>query len=612
MCAINGFNWKDENLILMMNEANRHRGPDDRGTFTNDGISLGHNRLSIIDLSPAGHQPMSYRDRFVITFNGEIYNFPELKEELQKKGHLFKSKSDTEVILAAYAEWGREAVKKLNGIFAFAIWDKEKKELFLARDHVGVKPLYYFWDGNKFIFSSEIKSILRHGVSREIDLDSLNVYFRFLYVPSPKTIWRDIFKLPAGHLAIIKNNQLAILPYWELKSGEPIGYGQALSEIRSLFKDSVKRQLITERPLGVFLSGGIDSTAVLGAMTEIVPGKIKTFSVGYEATAEEEKYNADFLLAEKTAKFYGTEHYPIKISGKDVRDCFEYVVYHMDEPVSNHIQPSTYLLAKHAREEVVVALGGDGGDELFGGYDRYFYNWWIDKARFAKPIMRTPVLSFLLGKKKGMTLFQKLQTEPGLDRFLSFMAQKEEVVDRFLKKEINRVSVARFAFAPYFKTIDKDFTNQMMMADIKTWLPDESLVRSDKLTMAHALEERVPILDHHLVELAFRVPSGYKVESHRLGKKIWREAIAKYLPPGLEKEKKRGFFSPASKWLRGELKEFAYEVLSKSYTKGTDDYFDFVAVRKILDDHLNIRGYGLPTIWSLMTFQVWYKQFMGR
>lgn len=612
MCGINGFNFADENLLNEMNEANKHRGPDDRGTFVEDGVSLGHNRLSIIDLSPLGHQPMVYRERFVITFNGEIYNFKELREELEKKEHTFRSKSDTEVILAAYAQWGADAIQKLNGIFAFAIWDKEKQELFLARDHVGVKPLYYYWDGKKFIFSSEIKSILRHGVPRNIDLDSLNLYFRFLYVPGPKTIWQNIFKLPAGSHAILQGIQLNVRQYWELKQGEPIGREEAKEQILALFRDSVKRQLISDRPLGVFLSGGIDSTAVLGAMHEIVPNKIKTFSLGYEATDEEEKYNADFKLAEKTAKFYGTDHYPIKISGKEVRDCFEKVVWHMDEPVSNHIQPSTYILSKHAREQVVVALGGDGGDELFGGYDRYYYNALIDKIRLLPAPMRHPSILSFLGQITGKnTLVDKVGTDPGLTRFLSFMAQKEEKISSFLKQEANKPESMREAFAPYFTTIDKDFTNQMMIADIKTWLPDESLVRSDKLTMAHALEERVPILDHQLVELAMRIPSKYKIDSRRLGKKIWRDAVSGYLPPFIEREKKRGFFSPASKWLRGDLKDFAKEALSPGFNSGaTRDFFDFTAIEKMLNDHLEVRGYALPQLWSLITFQVWYKQFM--
>lgn len=612
MCGISGFNFPDEEKLNEMVRTQNHRGPDDHGTFIGGGISLGHNRLSIIDLSPAGHQPMSYANgRYTITFNGEIYNFLELRQELESKGHFFKSKSDTEVILAAYAEWGREAVKKLNGIFAFAIWDRDRNELFLARDHIGVKPLYYFWDGKRFIFASEIKAILKHDVSCEIDLDSLNIYFRFLYVPAPRTIWKNIFKLQSAHFLILKGNELKITPYWELKTGELIGREEAKNQILALFKDSVKRQLISERPLGVFLSGGIDSTAVLGAMAEAVPGQIKTFSVGYEATAEEEKYNADFLLAEKTAEFYGTEHYPIKISGRDVRDCFEKVIWHMDEPVSNHIQPSTYLLAKHAREQVVVALGGDGGDELFGGYDRYYYNSIVDKIRRLPPLFRNRAFIRWIGKITGKeTFLAKIGADPGLNRFLSFMVQKETVVGSYLRQEAMRPEAVSNAFVAYFQIVEKDFTNQMMITDVKTWLPDESLVRSDKMTMAHAIEERVPILDHRLVELSVRIPSKYKIDSRRLGKKIWRDAIAGYLPPFIEREKKRGFFSPASKWLRGDLKDFAKEVLSPGFNSGTANMFDFQAIEKIFKDHLEIRGYGLPQLWSLMTFQVWYKQFM--
>ncbi|MBI2099184.1 asparagine synthase (glutamine-hydrolyzing) [Candidatus Uhrbacteria bacterium] len=612
MCGISGFNFQDEEKLKAMIAIQNHRGPDDAGTFSAPGISLGHNRLSIIDLSPLGHQPMSYANgRYTITFNGEIYNFQELKEELEKKGHSFKSKSDTEALLAAYAEWGKESIKKLNGIFAFAVWDKERNELFLARDHLGVKPLYYYWDGKKFIFASEIKAILRHNVPREIDLDSLNVYFRFLYVPAPKTIWKNIFKLPAGNFAVLKNGDLKTAPYWELKSGKELGRGEAQEQILALFRDAVKRQLISDRPLGVFLSGGIDSTAVLGAMAEIIPGKIKTFSVGFDIDIQEERYNADFYLAERIAKHFGTDHYSLKISANGTRDCFEKVIYHMDEPVSNHIQPATYLLSQFAKKKVDVVLGGDGGDELFGGYDRYYYNSVIDKIGSLPAPLLNPMLLSFLGNITGRTTFlEKVQAKQGLDRFFSFMAQKEEKVGKFLKKDVSRPEAAARAFAPYFENIEKDFTNQMMMADVKTWLTDESLIRSDKLSMAFALEERVPILDYRLAELAFSIPSKYKLESRILGKKIFRQAIGGLIPDFVAKEKKRGFFSPAAKWIRGELYQFAGEILSPSYTAGTDAYFDFAAISKILDDHKEMRVYGLNTIWALMTFQVWHNLYL--
>ncbi|MEK7516762.1 MAG: asparagine synthase (glutamine-hydrolyzing), partial [Patescibacteria group bacterium] len=515
-----------------------------------------------------------------------------------------------EVVLAAYAEWGREAVKKLNGIFACAIWDRDRQELFLARDHIGVKPLYYFWDGNRFIFSSEIKGILEHGVPREIDLDSLNVYFRFLYVPAPRTIWKNIFKLPAAHTATLRGKDLAIAPFWKLSPGEPITAANAREQIRALFRDSVKRQLISDRPLGVFLSGGIDSSAVLGAMREITPGTIKTFSVGFETDVEEEKYNADFRLAARTAAHFGTEHHAVTITAMDVRDSFERVIYHMDEPVSNHIQPATYLLSRFAKQTVDVVLGGDGGDELFGGYDRYFYNAIVDRIRSLPAPLRHPAILRALGRATGKeTLLSKVQTPPGLSRFLSFMGQKESVVGNFLRPEVNRPAAVAEAYAPHFRDIQPDFTNQFMMADVATWLPDESLVRSDKLSMACALEERVPILDYRLAELAFRIPSRHKLESRRLGKKIFREALREFIPDFVLTEKKRGWFSPASKWVRGELYPFAKEILSPGYCRGTENFFDFSAIARILDDHRDIKAYGLNTIWALMTFQVWYALF---
>lgn len=599
MCGINGFTFYDSKRLRKMHAATRHRGPDDEGFFESPGISLAHNRLSIIDLSPAGHQPMTTSDgRFTIVFNGEIYNYKELKSELEALGEKFRSRSDTEVLLAAFARWGEESFKKLNGIFAFAIWDRNKEALTIVRDQVGVKPLYYFYDGKRLMFSSEMKALLAHDVPREIDQDSLNVYFRFLYVPGSRTMIIGIKKLDPGSVMSFQNGQLSIRRWWTLKEGEYLtDRADAVEKIRQTTKEAVRRQLVSDRPLGVFLSGGIDSSCILGIMSESSSGPIKTFSVGYESDVQSERYNADATLAAKTAKYFGAEHHAFTLTAKDSIDSLEQIAWHMDEPISNHIQSSTYLLAQYAKPHITVALGGDGGDELFGGYPRYWYSAFIDRVRSLPIPFRSKVLSFN----------PKFLTEQGLDRFISFMMQKEEMVSSFLVSTINNSNDARTAFAPYFETGWKDRINQHMAVDVQTWLPDESLVRTDKLTMAHGLEERVPLLDPDLVELAFRIPSKWKLGNKQQGKKIFIDAMRPYLPPHVLQEEKRAWLSPASKWIRGPMLPYIREVLSPSFNAETKEFFDFDALTGILENHVSSKAYALNTLWSVLTFQLWYR-----
>ncbi|MEK7083816.1 MAG: asparagine synthase (glutamine-hydrolyzing), partial [Patescibacteria group bacterium] len=325
MCGINGFNFRDERLIREMDDATKHRGPDDEGVFLSNHWSLGHNRLSIIDLSAAGHQPMVSRDKkFVITYNGELYNYLEMKKELEEKGCVFKSKTDTEVILYAYQEWGADCLTRFNGMFAFAILNTETEELFLARDHIGIKPLYYYHKGSRFVFSSEVKAILKHGLDAPLNYEALNIYFRLLYVPSPLTMWKNIFKLPPAHYALVsKEGSVKLARYWEFKNGPLLRDKESIKKnISELLHDSVKRQLMSDRPVGVFLSGGIDSTIITGIMSTLSE-HVNTFSVGFETTEQAEKYNSDFLVARRTAKHFNTKHHEYVISAQDVVNNLE-------------------------------------------------------------------------------------------------------------------------------------------------------------------------------------------------------------------------------------------------------------------------------------------------
>lgn len=590
MCGINGFNFNNRELIEKMNKKIQHRGPDDEGYYFDGNISLGHRRLSIIDLSENGKQPMFNEDKSLcLIFNGEIYNFQELKKDLTDRGHKFISETDSEIILHLYEECGKDCLKLLNGIFAFAIWDVKKRELFLARDRIGVKPLYYYFQGNKFIFSSEIKAILEHNIKREIDLEALNYYFRLMYVPAPLTMLKNIYKLPQAHYLILKENKLEIHKYWDvedfsdLKSKEEI-----IGKIQESMRQSIKGQLISDRPVGVFLSGGIDSTSVLGITREFLPGSIKTFSVGFDIEDPSNKFNADFDLARQTSKFYNTEHHELLVSAKDVLENIGKVVFHLDEPIAEPTQIATFLLSQTAKKEVAVILGGDGGDELFGGYKRYYYSYLLNRFRVAEmfPFLKTKIHS-------------------------RFMFQKEEEIDKILNKEINNQKITgKFFKHNYFKNKRvKDFEKLFMLTDLKTWLVDESLMRTDKMTMAHGLEQRVPILDHHLIELAMKIPSKYKMTNKDQGKAIFIEAMKEYLPKHvLESGKKKVWLTPMSHWLRTDLNNLAKNVLSSDYCSESQKYFDFEEIGKMFDDHIEKRKYNLNLIWALITFQLFLKK----
>lgn len=607
MCGISGFNFSDRALIEKMNACVKHRGPDGDGVFVADAVSLGHTRLAILDLSEKGKQPMAYRNgELQLTFNGEIYNFQELREALARDGYTFQSQTDSEVILALYDKYGVDCVKHLNGIFAFAIWDRREQQLFVARDHVGVKPFYYFSDGDKFIFSSEIKALLVHDIPRQIDHEALNIYLRMLYVPAPLTMFAGIKKLEPGSYLLWKKGTLEKKRYWHpTHFSDVTDRGEAVAQIRTLMKDAVRGQLISDRPVGVFLSGGVDSTIITGLASEITNSSVKTFSARFDVPGE--KFNFDADAAKKTSAHYHTDHHEYVVTGKDAAQVLPEVIYHMDEPVANTTQIATYLLSKYAREHVVVALGGDGGDELFGGYDRYRLSQWMTRYQSLPRTLRHVTDQILSRHTRG----KKLVIPPGDDRYLAFMAQKETDISRVLVLAKNTPDVHRSFYQTHFFADEiADPEKQLMWADIQSWLPDESLVRSDKMSMASALEQRVPILDHRLVELALHIPTAWKI-SRGEGKVIFKEAMRDYLPEHVLHQPKRGWFSPTSIWLRTDLRDLAYEVLSPSYAPGTEILFDFKNIRTLLDDHMSGRAYHMNLLWALITFQMWYRRFLS-
>lgn len=630
MCGISGFTFCDKDLIAKMNDRIAHRGPDQEGIYCDDHVSLGHRRLSIIDLSEAGRNPMWNREKNVgIVFNGEIYNFQEIREELLKMGYTFNSKTDTEVIIYAYEAWGIECVKKFNGMWAFAIYDKSKGKIFLSRGRVGKKPLYYHYDGKNLIFSSELKGLLVHDFDKTLDLDAINAFMRLTYIPHPLSIFKHAKKLEPGSNLIfdLKTRAIEIYKFWEIEAVEDEKKTEAewINEIKEIFFDSVNKRLLADRPLGLFLSGGIDSTSVLAAAHKIKGEGLKTFTIRFDSSVGSEKYNYDADMARRTSKFYGTDHTECTIGGQDIVDNIEKVVYHMGEPISNATWVATYLLAKKAKEKVTVILGGDGGDEIFGGYEKYKYSMKLAHyAMLPRPLrtaVLTPALKWWFKGRKDLS--RGLDPLPGLEWYLFFQSEPERAIAPLFLKEMNRPEAVANLFGPlYFekKYSAHEMSKKIMLTDIQTWLTDEEMMRTDKMSMAWGIEQRCPFLDYRLVNLSTRLPTSLKIKHGEL-KYILKKTMHPYLPPFVVEANKikRGFLSPTSKWLRDELRSLAHDLLSVESLKKTG-IFDPVAVSEMFERHVQGQKKGellktgvnySPTIlWSLMIFQIWYRQFM--
>lgn len=605
MCGISGFNWKDESKVVAMVQALAHRGPDADGVFVDEKISLGHNRLSIIDLSSYANQPMSDNDKeLAIVFNGEIYNFQEIKKELEG-GYEFKTNSDTEVILAGYRKWGRDVVDKLNGMFAFAIWDKRDNSLFCARDSVGMKPLYYFWDGERFIFASEMQAILTHDVSRKLNKEAFNHYFRALYTPEPMTMIENIYKLPSSHTLILRNGNLHVEPYGQ----EPIEttsllYPEAVATLREKVLSSVERHLVGDVPVGVYLSGGIDSSTVLFSMSQF-RDNIQTFTVGFDLKNKEEevKFNHDFELAKKTAKFFGAQHHTVMVSEKDVLDSFEEVAAHNSDPISNPTSIAMMLLAKFAKSKVTVSLTGNAGDELFGGYDRYKI------AMAAHYYKKLPKILRMIGNQHEKV--SKLDYKSKVDLFAQFMFEKDTKLSKVISSSVfvDDSQIKEYFQNRYISHCTGDSADCFMSVDQKSWLPEHFFMLSDKMSMASALEERMPFADKELVTFSRSLPRSYKVDLFRT-KKILKDAFRKDLPDFLFNQPKRGWFSPGAKWFRDpDFEKFAREVLSQNYYEGTRTLFNWSAVEEMLDKHISKEKYNLTILWAILTFQVWARKY---
>jgi asparagine synthase (glutamine-hydrolysing) len=606
MCGINGITSQDEEKVRLMAHATSHRGPDATGFFSAHSISLGHNRLSVIDLSDQANQPMQSPDkRFFLIFNGEIYNYRELRVELSSFWN-FKTQSDTEVLLASYAQWGKGALNKLKGIFAFALWDAQTEELLLARDHVGVKPLYYALKEDILYFSSELGGVIEGTQYRTLSQEALSYYISFNYIPSPYTLIKGISKLEPAHLLSYKKGQWHTERYWTPLV--PSRDSQISESLRTVIGESVKRQLVSDRPLGIFLSGGLDSSIVLHHTSAHIKNP-KTFSVDFEmvtgAESEAQKFNSDAQLATRTAAIYGAEHTAFTLSLAHVRTSLDDALSSLDEPIANPTSVSQYLLSKWVREKgVVVALGGDGGDELFGGYTRHRIALGVSYFQMLPPTLQkvlgrmhpqikklsipfgTPLHMQLLSLKSGKykDLFSGGGVGSGIETFFNERYQDESI------KNLHPI-------------------DQFMRVDRQTWLADESLARTDRISMAFGLEARVPLLDIDVVNFADSIV-GYSKFKPWSNKKILRDAYKGHLPDYLFNQPKRGWISPGAKWLRDPvIKAYAQNVFSSGYYDGLNSLYNWDAVQNQFSAHLEGREYHLYPLWNILQLQVWAKKY---
>jgi asparagine synthase (glutamine-hydrolysing) len=625
MCGICGIYNRDgrpvvpEKLEKMM-AVIAHRGPDGQGFYVNGEIGLGHRRLSIIDLG-GGAQPMTNEDDTLqMIFNGEIYNYVELTEELKSHGHKFKTHSDTEVILHAYEQWGHDCVGHFNGIFAFALWDIPKQQLFLARDHLGVKPLYYVELGEQFLFGSEIKTLLSDpDCPRQVDLNSLSEFFSLRYVPSPGTMFQKIKKLPPGHWMTVDSSKVQIQRYWNWTPNlrTRVNEGELLEEYRSLVEDAVRIQMRSDVPVGLFLSSGIDSGCLLALMSGLSGKPIRTFTIGFEqGEAHNETDDARSL-----AKQFGADHDEMMVSPKDYTNYFERYMWDLEEPVGNETSVAFYFVSLIAGRKVKVVLSGQGADEPWAGYHRYI-GVKLSGLYSKLPSMLTkglvPGLIDRYAKNERLRRGAvSLQESDVLTRFVKIYSffnteMKSQLFQPWVKEQIScDGQEAREALSRLHSDVKNlDPLTQMLYIDTRANLPDDLLMVGDKTSMANSLESRVPFLDYRLVEFIESLPNNLKLRGFQ-GKYLHKKAIEKWLPRNVVHRKKKGFDNPIDQWLRGSMKHFVKECLL-SDSSGVGQFFEKKYLRTLIEEHEAGRHNHLRHIYLLIAFELWYQQFITK
>ncbi|MBI4620223.1 MAG: asparagine synthase (glutamine-hydrolyzing) [Desulfobacterales bacterium] len=629
MCGIAGIynpnGGVDVHSLKEMTNSLIHRGPDEEGYFVDSeaGIAFGHRRLSIIDLK-TGQQPLCNEDQSVwVVLNGEIYNFLELREELEAKGHHFETNSDTEVVVHAYESFGIDCIKHFRGMFAFALWDKNEKKLFLARDRVGKKPLVYtrLSDGT-FLFASEIQAILQHrGISREIDFEAVNYFLSYTYIPAPLTIFKGVFKVPPGHYLTYDGNNIQVQPYWQLHYYPKLQISEedAIETLLELLKESVKIRLISEVPLGAFLSGGVDSSTVVALMSEFTNGPVKTFSIGFE----EQDFD-ELKHARRVSKLFGTDHHEFIVKPKAL-DILPALVRHYGEPYADSSAIPTYYLSKITREHITVALNGDGGDELFAGYDRYLgfkLSSYLDNMPdFFKKMLAYPIETFFpdsINPKSKLRrikrFFQGIPLSP-IERYFRWISifreeDKGSLYSEDFKGQIRKTSPITL-LEPFFNHNNcLDSIDSLLNTDTHTYLPYDLLVKVDITSMANSLEARSPFLDHVLMEFVARLPSNFKLHG-RQSKYLLKKAFNSQLPSENLHRTKMGFGVPIARWFREDLKDFLSEnLLSNTCLKR--GYFKPERVQKLVHSHIEGEKDNSFHLWTLLMLELWHREFIDK
>ncbi|MDT7540278.1 MAG: hypothetical protein QOE33_182 [Acidobacteriota bacterium] len=626
MCGIAGFvNTRDAppareraDVLERMLSVITHRGPDDQGTLVADHVALGMRRLSIIDLA-GGHQPISNEDDSVtIVFNGEIYNFKELHAELEARGHRFRTHSDTEAIVHAYEEYGAACVEHLRGMFAFAIWDARKKELFLARDRVGKKPLYYaLTPRGTLVFGSELKSLLEHTeIEREINPQAVDAYLTFGYVPDPLCILRGVNKLPPGHHLTYANGSLALKQYWDFEFAHDDGAKTRraedyLEELRALLDESVRIRLIADVPLGAFLSGGIDSSAVVGLMARHTDRPVKTFSIGFnEDSYDELKY------ARVTARHFNTEHHEFVVT-PDIVQLIDELAWHFDEPFADPSALPTYMVSKLAREHVTVALSGDGGDELFAGYTRYLVEQQRTSFERVPRVVREglmrPLSQRLPHGAWGRNYLHNVSLD-AVDRFLDSVSVFTRLTKRALythafAAQLRDDESTGATFRSLAARVQTDEPlDALLYLDSKTYLPGDILTKVDRMSMAVSLEARAPLLDHKLIEFVARIPAHLKLRGGET-KHIFKRAISDFVPAEILHRPKQGFGVPIQQWINAQLREQMRDTLTDHRARSRG-YVDPAYVAQLLSEHERGRRDHAAPLWSLFMLELWHRIFI--
>jgi asparagine synthase (glutamine-hydrolysing) len=628
MCGICGrLNFRGEEmvspgLVKAMADTIHHRGPDDEGYYVSGPIGLGFRRLSIIDLQ-SGHQPLSNEDgRIWIVFNGEIYNYQELRALLLSKGHVFKTKTDTEVIVHLYEEFGTECLQRLRGMFAFAIWDGNARTLFLARDRVGIKPLYYCLTDTSLVFASEIKAILADpSTDRKLNLALIDRFLMFRYLPGEETLLKGIQKLAPGHYLLLKNGNPVVRQYWDLRIGEPhlkISLEQAESDLLDLLTKTVGLHMIADVPVGVLLSGGVDSTGILSLAANQTQKKVSSFTVGFAGrdVTDERPY------ARLAAQTFGTQHYDMTINANDFAALMPQYVWHMEEPVCEPPAIALYCVSRLARNYVTVLLSGEGGDEAFAGYSNYRNFVWLERAkRRITPLngIAARGLSFAnsLFHSHRIAKYAPLINAPFPDYYYSRTLApwrnatngmgKIYSTDFILK--INREHSLEPLRRLQEHVRGQNALDAMLYIDTKTWLPDDLLIKADKMTMANSVELRVPLLDHHVLEFAASLPPRFKLNRFA-SKYILKKALSQRIPKEIRNRKKTGFPVPYASWLRNDLKDFVWDLLMdrKTINRG---YFRKDAIEGLLRTNSNGTDYS-KEIFSLLSLELWQRAFLER